>query len=191
MFDRVRRLVKVAFGEGVLAESDPEDLFAISTGYITLGSNGYESLDTAGLCFGNVDATAFEQAVTDIEDLLAISESATARRQDIYEDDYGYSWVILENTDFEELVTAVHGAADTLIEAGFGDYLLCAVFAFQGPREAYLIYNFKRGTWYPFVPIRDGNRDEGIESELADLLTGELQLETEESREYALWGIPF
>lgn len=191
MFDRIRRLVDVAFGEGTLAGSDPEDLFAISTGYVTLGAHGYDSRDTAGLCFGNVDSVAFEQALTDIEELLVVSDSMNAEDVELYDDAYGYSWVLLEHTDFEELVTAVHGAADTLIEAGFGDYLLCAVFAFQESREAYLIYNFKRGTWYPFVPLREGSRDETIEDELADLVEGELELETDQRREYALWGIPF
>lgn len=191
MFDPVRRIVEIAFGEGVLADADPDDLFEISTGYVTLGANGYGSLDQAALAFGNVDASDFDAAVEEIEDLMSVSQSITTKRQEIHEDDYGYTWVVLENSDFDELVTAIHGAADTLIESGFGDYLLCAVFAFSGDKEIYLLYNFKRGKWYPFVPVRQGVRDSETEEEIRELMDGELDLETEKNREYAFWDIPF
>lgn len=191
MFDPVRRIVEIAFGEGVLADADPDDLFEISTGYVTLGANGYGSLDQAALAFGNVDASDFDAAVEEIEDLMSVSQSITTKRQEIHEDDYGYTWVVLENSDFDELVTAIHGAADTLIESGFGNYLLCAAFPFSGDKEIYVLYNFKRGKWYPFVPVRKGVRDSEIEEEIRDLMDGELDLETEKNREYAFWDIPF
>ena len=38
---------------------------------------------------------------------------------------------------------------------GYGDRLLCAVFAFEdesGQAAIYFIYNYKRGAFYPFVP---------------------------------------
>ena len=38
---------------------------------------------------------------------------------------------------------------------GYGDRLLCAVFAFEeNGKPIYWIYNYKRGSFYPFVPTR-------------------------------------
>ncbi len=194
MFDRVRRLLDVTLGEGVLADADPEDLFDISTGYVTLGSNGYPPRNRAGLCFGTVDAADFSAVTTDIAELLDVSSAETVKQEYLIEDEFGYTWVLVENTDFETVVTDVYSAADTLINAGFGSYLLAAVFAFDGQQKraptAYLIYNFKRGTWYPFVPVETGSRDTRQESELRELLDGELDIESEQAREYAFWDIP-
>ena len=191
MFERARRFVSVVLGEGGAAAADPDDLFNVSTGYVTLGANGFDSVDRAGLCFTRVDTVDFDRVVDDIEDLLAVDAEGPEEVSEVTEDDYGYTWVLLEDPDFESLVTAVHMVADTLIEEGYERYLLCAVFAFERDAEVYLIYNFKRGRWYPFVPVAQGRRDEDVERELADLVDGVFAVETDEDRQYALWGIPF
>ena len=54
---------------------------------------------------------------------------------------------------------------------GYGDRLLAAVFAFEEEgRPLYFIYNFKRGTYYPFVPKgkqeRDSERELRIKAQL-------------------------
>lgn len=191
MIDRARRLVEILFGDAGARPSDVDDLFEISTGYVTLASNGYDSLDHAGLCFRRIDDVEFENAIDEIESFLSISVSATTERLEVHEDEYGYRWLVLADSDFEALVTAIQGAADVAIDRGYGTSLLCAVFAFQGDRESYLIYNFKRGKWYPFVPVDESIRDTDAETAIADLVEGELDLEHDESRQYALWGMPF
>jgi hypothetical protein len=52
------------------------------------------------------------------------------------------------------------------------------------------LYNYKRGTFYPFVPDRNRTRDNAFELRLSSVLRGELQIETELEKWYALWGIP-
>ena len=55
----------------------------------------------------------------------------------------------------------------------------------------YVIYNFKRGTFYPFVPAGgDQQRDNERELVLKAQLSGELPIEPELSRWFPLWGIP-
>lgn len=191
MLGRVRRLLDVMLGEGRLGEADPSDLFAITTGHVTLESNGYASLDRAGLCFNRVDAVDFEAAVEELSDLLAVSASEVTEQYEVVDDDYGYAWVLLDDPVFDDLVTSIHAASDTLIERGYGEYLLCAVFAFERNREVYLVYNFKRGAWYPFVPVTDGRRDEDLEATVEELLDDELDIESDDSRRYPLWDIPF
>ena len=73
------------------------------------------------------------------------------------------------------------------------------VFGFQDADGAplYLIYNEKRGTWYPFAP-RTGapgatpaqERDAERELRLKALLGAGLPVEPDVSRWFPLWGIP-
>ncbi|MDQ6730709.1 MAG: hypothetical protein M3022_10495, partial [Actinomycetota bacterium] len=78
---------------------------------------------------------------------------------------------------------------------GYGDRVLCAVFALQDDhsRPLYLIYNYKRGSFYPFVPAgvgAAGQRDNERELVLKAQLGSELPIEPELSRWFPLWGIP-
>ena len=72
--------------------------------------------------------------------------------------------------------------------------LLAALFAFEGraaDRTEYLVYGFKRGTFWPFVPSGKGQeRDNAEEMRLKNELEGELPIEPELERWFPLWGIP-
>jgi hypothetical protein len=191
MLDRARRFVAVLFGEGTVSDADPEDLFDISTADIDLELGGYEPANRAGLCFNQVESVDFDAVVADIEDILVASEVDSYTEYEVTEDEYGYKWVALADPVFDDLVTLVHVASDTLITSGYEQYLLCAVFAFQAEVEVYWIYNFKRGTWYPFAPDSVGDRRTDIEADVAELMGSQLDLEDDDSRQYPLWGIPF
>lgn len=188
MLDRLRRVIGIAFGEGVLENADPDDLFDISTGYVTLGANGYESRREAAVCVGTVDTTEFAAVLEDVDALLDLDGASP--KNHLETDASGYTWAVFENEDFEGLVTEVYGVVDTLLEAGAGDYLLAAVFAFENETRAYWIYNFKRGTWYPFVPRGRYTRDTDTEDRLRELLATELDLEEKANREYPFWDLP-
>ena len=51
-------------------------------------------------------------------------------------------------------MVALNTVSVELQGGGYGDRLLAAVFAFEDEngKPVYFIYNFKRGTYYPFVP---------------------------------------
>lgn len=191
MAGRVGRFLEVLFGEAGATGAEPEDLFEISTAWITLETNGYAHVDRAGLCFSDVESVDYEDVVRDVEDLLAVSGEESRATSEVVDDDYGYRWVLIADADFEDLVGDVHMASDTLIEAGYESYLLCAVFAFEATSEVYWLYNFTRGTWYPFAPTPDGDRDTDLEADLVDLVGHELDVESDLDRRYPLWGIPF
>ena len=191
MREHLGRFAEILFGEGGVTGADPEDLFEITTAWITLGSHGYESVDRGGLCFSSVESVDFDAVVDDVEDMLSVSAAETPVEYSVVDDDFGYKWVLLSDAMFEDVVTDVHMASDTLITEGYENYLLCAVFAFEDDREVYLVYNFKRGTWYPFVPTQTGQRDTALEDELRDLVGSELDFELDPNRQYPLWGIPF
>ena len=69
-------------------------------------------------------------------------------------DSYGYEWLIVHDPDLEDQVTSVHAVASELTAQGFGAQLLAAPFLFEGggKHPVYLIYGFKRGTFWPFIP---------------------------------------
>lgn len=180
-------------------DADPDDLFGMSTAYVTMEADlGYEPGGEAALCFSVVDSTDFADAVGEVREILVAGETETGTIARFVEDAHGYSWVVLEDDDIEDLITSVHFAADTLVERGYGSRLLAAVFAFRDPdadtawdesvRFVYWIYSFRRGSFYPFAPEPgEHERDATAEFKLQSVLDGELDVEDDEAYWYPLW----
>jgi hypothetical protein len=148
------------------------------------------------------------------------------------EDSYGYHWLVIEDSDIEELVTRVHLVNSSLADAGWGPQLLCSVFgvaelADQGtgdespeltesldeaqpsvgtgtdplpeptagpghvvPSTAFLVYLFKRGSFYPFIPDGTEKRDTEKELRLKSLVAADLVVEPDLDRWFPLWDLP-
>jgi len=71
---------------------------------------------------------------------------------------------------------------------GFGSRLLAAVFGFERDGvDAYWIYSFRRGAYYPFSPKGTSDRNQQVEFKLQSVLDGELGLEDDEAYWYPLW----
>lgn len=192
LFDALRQVLGVQAEADATREADPEDLFGMSTAYVTMEANlGYDPIGKAALCFSAVDSTDFEEAVSEVRAILAAGEEETGTIADVREDDYGYHWVVLTDDDFEDLVTSIHFAADTLDAEGFGSRLLAAVFGFEKSgaesNSAYWIYSFRRGSYYPFAPTTSEERDQRVEFKLESVLAGELDIEADEAYWYPLW----
>jgi hypothetical protein len=190
LFDTVRSVFGLQAESDATRDADPEDLFGMSTAYVTMEANlDFRSVGAAALCFGEVDSTDFADAVTEVEDILHAGQEETGTAFSRHADDHGYHWVVLEDPDPEDLVTSVHFAADTFIERGYGSRLLAAVFGFERPDgdRAYWIYSFRRGAYYPFAPAGHRERDNRLEFKLRSVLEGELAVEDDEAYWYPLW----
>jgi hypothetical protein len=191
LFDSMKSVLGISAERDAARGADPEDLFGMSTAYLTMGAElDFESAGEAALCFSDVDSTDFADAVREVEDILAAGEEETGTSFRRHSDQHGYQWVILADDDPEDLVTSVHFAADTFIERGYGSRLLAAVFAFEHARDdtrAYWVYSFRRGAYYPFVPRGDRERNQRLEFKLESMLDGELGIEADESYWYPLW----
>jgi hypothetical protein len=178
-------------GKTKLPEAKTEDLFAISTAAVTLeASLGYRADGQAGVCIKPLESSHYEAARREIEDLLNISIKDTGTGYKIQKDEYNYLWVLLSDPDFEDLVTGVQMVSQVLTEQGFGTQLLAAVYRFRGEDVIYWIYNFKQGTYYPFVPAGGRERDTSREFRLRALMQKEMPVEKDESRWYPMWGMP-
>lgn len=113
------------------------------------------------------------------------------------EDAYGYRWLLLDDTDVEDLVGRVHLVNSTLSDNGWGPQLLCSVFgvvpgegAASTARPLYLVYLFKRGTFYPFAPTGKQRRDSELELRVRAVLGTDLPVEQDLSRWFPLWDLP-
>jgi hypothetical protein len=186
-------LADVLFGRKKLKEAQGERIFALSTARVTLEVElGLRPASRAAVCFKPLSAGDFvrvENEMTELVEALAVGSGSKVRRE---QDEFGYEWLVVEDRELEDLVTAVHAAAQELAERGFGSQPLAALFRFEGEeRPVYLVYGYKRGTWWPFVPTGEGQeRDNARELALKAKLGSELPLEEDLSRWFALFDAP-
>jgi hypothetical protein len=169
-------------------------LFAMSTAAVTLemelelGSSG-----RAAIVFQPLETADFTSIVRDMEEVLRGTGEDTGTEIEKTDDSFGYRWMLLTDPEFEDLVVGVNVVSQALQDGGYGERILCAVFAFRdnAGKPVYWIYNYKRGAYYPFVPAAgDQRRDSERELRLRAQIGNELPVETELERWFPLWGIP-
>ncbi len=180
----------------------------------------------------------FEEMQAEVVKLLSMDGAADFHKA---QDAYGYQWLVIEDSDIEELVTRIHMVNLSLSDAGWGPQLLCSVFGIaelpddggspeleaplgavrtvstegNSPAEeplsdqvgapmpeptagpghvikstAYLVYLFKRGTFYPFIPTGHEKRDIEKELRLKSLVADDLVVESDLDRWFPLWDLP-
>jgi hypothetical protein len=120
---------------------------------------------------------------------VAARESGSKLRRK--SDEFGYEWLVVEDPDFEDLVTTVHLVGSELQARGFGPQLLAAIFKFEGAgHPVHWIYGYKRGTFWPFVPTGEQERDNAEELELKAKLEKELPIEPDLSMWFGMFDAP-
>jgi hypothetical protein len=187
-------LFDILAGRRKLAKPAPDRLFALSTAYVTfqtelsIGSRG-----VAGIVFQPLATADFEQIAADMVEVVQGTSGDSGTTVETRDDDYDYRWMILRDPDFEDLVVGVNAVSSALEAGGYGERILCAVFAFEDAkgRPLYWIYNYKRGSFYPFAPAGgEQQRDNEREMRLKAQVGAELPVEPELERWFPLWGIP-
>jgi hypothetical protein len=183
-------ILDALFGIRKLSPPKTDDLFKLAPACVTME----DALDIrpsgkAGICFRAYDTKSFEDVKGDIVSILNNSEFNG--RYKVAEDEYHFTWVVLESPSIDDLVAGIHMVSQLLIDGGFGDHILCAVFEFKKHTQAfYLVYNYRRGRFYPFIPQNDKERDTALEYRLKSLVSDELPVESPDYW-YPIWGIPF
>jgi hypothetical protein len=171
----------------------PDRLFAMTTAQVTLETSlGLKHRETAGIVFQPLGTADFQGILAETEELLRGSAEDTGTEIKTSEDEFGYRWLILTDPDFDDLVVSLNTISVQLQGGGYGDRLLCAVFAFEeNGKPLYFIYNFKRGAYYPFVPAPgEQARDSERELRLKSQVGAELPFEEDMGRWFPLWEIP-
>lgn len=188
-------LFDVITGRRKLKQPVPTDrVFAMSTAAVTLQLElGLETAGKAGIVFQPLATADFEGIVRDMEEVVRGTGEETGTAITTEDDAFGYRWLILEDPDMEDLVVGINAVSTAIEGGGYGDRILCAVFAFrdQARKPVYWIYNYKRGAFYPFVPSGGAQqRDNERELRLKAQIGLELPVEVELERWFPLWGIP-
>ena len=183
----------ILFGRKKLKEAAEERLFAISTARVTLETElGLKPSGVAAVCFKPLAAGEFVRSENELQELLDVATGESGSKVERKEDDYGFTWLIVRDQEFESLVATTHLVSSELESGGFGSQLLAAAFRFDGgSHPVYWIYGFKRGAFWPFVPTGTGQeRDNATELELKAKLEKELPIEQDLSRWFGLFGAP-
>jgi len=187
-------LFEILTGKRKIKGPAPDRLFAMSTAAVTLEMTlQLRSAGKAAIVFQPLATADFESIVTDMEEVLRGTGDDTGTRVERTDDSFGYRWMVLADPDFEDLVVGINVVSQALQDGGYGDRILCAVFAFRDAqdRKVYWIYNYKRGAYYPFVPAGgEQRRDTERELRLKAQIGSELPIEAELERWFPLWGIP-
>jgi hypothetical protein len=180
----------------------PDRLFAITTAYVTLqAEHQIDPTGQAAIVFQALATSDFESTLKEMEQVVAATGGESGSTVTTEDDSYGYRWMILHNPpgapSVEDLAVGINAVSGSIETAGYGERLLCAVFAFLDARKqrVYFIYNYKRGDWYPFVPDSSSTqpgqqRDTERELQIKAQIASELPIEPELERWFPLWGIP-
>ena len=177
----------------------PDRLFAISTAYVTLqAEHQINPTGTAAIVFQALATSEFETTLREMEEVVTATGGDSGTKVTSQDDSFGYRWMVLRNPEgapsVEDLAVGINAVSSSIETAGYGERLLCAVFAFEDARKqrVYFIYNYKRGYWYPFVPASGQQQQRSTERELQikAQMASELPIEPELERWFPLWGIP-
>lgn len=191
-------------------QADLDALFALPSASITLQSAAAIACSGhAGVCFKPPTGQGFADTEAEVMSLLSMDDASGLSSS---QDSFGYQWLVMEDPDIEQLVTRIHLVNSSLSDAGWGPQLLCSVFGLaklpdaspdDATREgasvgagtvmlstAYLVYLFKRGTFYPFVPTGHEQRSTEEEFKLRSLVADDLTVETDLDRWFPLWDLP-
>ena len=183
-----------------------EGIFSLSSAYITLETKlGLTSTNRCGICIKSVSGLYFSETVNEVREFLKISSSEFRTKHVIVTDKYDYLWVMVKGMGFEDILVASNGIVDIIIDRGFRDQMLAAAFEFTKPiaptsnsnhppqfEPQFLIFNYKRGKFYPFVPLgAQEKRRSDYELTLMSIISKEVPWETDMSVWYPMWDMPF
>ena len=181
------------FGKKRLKGATLDRLFALSASVVAIEADlGLQPAGAAAVVFKPLSAGEFVRAENEIQELLDVAARDSSSKIERTHDTYGYEWFVIRDPDVEDLVTSTHLISSELRDRGFDEQLLAAVFLFKGGEHpVYLIYGYKRGTFWPFVPTGEGQeRDNAEELELKAKLDGELPVEPDLSRWFGVFDAP-
>ena len=182
----------VLFGRKKLSEPREDRLFALTTAAVTLQTElGLVTAGAAAVAFKPQSSGEFRSAFDDVDKLMDAVAQQCGSEVERKSDEFGFDWIIVRDPDLEDLVATAHTLASELTAQGFGSQLLAAAFPFKGGEHpVYWIYGFKRGAFWPFVPVGKDQRDNATELELKAKLEKELPVEPDLTRWFALFDAP-
>ncbi|HRY10933.1 MAG: hypothetical protein H6526_05310 [Actinobacteria bacterium] len=184
----------MGFFDSLLGRSEPpkpdlDQLFGLPSAAITLQvSLGALPTGAGSVAFRAPEGKAFADVVADVKQLLTATSDPDL---EVTHDAFGYTWITVRASEITDVVNALHAINVSIQDAGFGPQLLCSLVGFErdGQRFA-LVYLYKRGSFYPFAPVTEPQRDSVLELQLRDLLRDDVNMEQDLTRWFPVWGAP-
>lgn len=167
-------------------------LFSVPQAALTMQAEGFAFTGRGAVCFRDADGKADDELITSAQEMIRTDPNASA---ELHADEFGFTWleVVRPSGDVAGLVTDLHAVNSTLNDHGFDAGLLCStvIFEHEGRRLA-LVYLFKRGTFYPFVPETTSarRRDNPTELQIRALIENDVPIEADLQKWLAIWGAP-
>jgi hypothetical protein len=200
LFDRIKnRISRWSNDESRVNDSDL--IFSLSSSHITLDRK--VGLVTTGRCVlviktnGGQYFREMEQEVKRFLDALETEDSsAVDLRYDTITDYNGYLWIVLYGKRIEDLLAGLTAVGDLVMERGFSNQILAAVFQFYSERDnnqsSFLVYDYKRNKFYPFVPLshKRKTRNTTEEMRIMETMADEIPFEKDKDLWYPLWNLP-
>ncbi len=189
----------MGFLDAVLGRRKParpnlDSLFSVPSAAITVqAALDFVPTGRAAVAFRAPEGRAFADIEAEVQALL---DAGGGPPVELAEDGFGFDWIVVRTDpiDVATAVTDAHAVNTSLVESGFGPQLLCSLVSFRGPnaQPLALVYLYKAGTFYPFAPVAGERekRDNVLELQVRDLLQGELPMEQDLSRWFAVWDAP-
>ncbi len=180
--------------DSILGRSQPpkpdlDQLFGLPSAAITLQvSLGAVPTGAGSVAFRAPEGKAFADVVADVKQLLTATSDPDL---EVTQDSFGYTWITVRAPDIADVVNGLHAINVSIQDAGFGPQLLCSLVAFDRDDQRFaLVYLYKRGSFYPFAPVAEPQRDSVLELQLRDLLRDDLRVEEDLTRWFPAWGAP-
>ncbi len=169
---------------GELAEAGPE-----------LASElGITSQNRAAIVFKPLETQEYMFAIDTIEQKLTYDPRSAASKLERKSDKYGYRWYMFKSGNIDDLVGSVSLVGEELAGQKLADQLLAAVFPFKSKddRIVNLIFNYKNGGFYTFVPkdVENEVRDTEYELELMSKLEDSIVIDEKKANWYPMWDMP-
>jgi hypothetical protein len=186
----------MGFFDAILGRSTPppadlDVLFSMPQAALSLQVAGFTATGLGSVCFRDAEGQVDDSVVGDAKKLITTDAGSTV---EITDDGHGYRWLTVTRAagDITGLVTDLHAANSSLVDAGFGGGLLCSTVLFKTPEggSCALVYLFKQGSVYPFVPLAGQRRDNAVELQVRGLIDEDVPVEPKLDRWLALWGAP-
>jgi hypothetical protein len=201
LLDRIKnRMSRWSNDESRVNDSDL--IFSLSSSHITLDRK--VGLVTTGRCVlviktnGGQYFREMELEVKRFLDAVETEEDSSAAdlRYDTITDYHDYLWIVLYGKRIEDLLAGLTAVGDLVMERGFSNQILAAVFQFYNERDnnqsSFLVYDYKRNKFYPFVPVshKRKTRNTTEEMRIMETMADEIPFEKDKDLWYPLWNLP-
>jgi hypothetical protein len=200
LFDRIKNRVS-RWANDETRVNDSDLIFSLSSSHITLDRKG--GLVTTGRCLLVIKTNGgqyFREMEQEVKRFLNALETEDSSAVDLHYDtitDYhGYLWIVLYGKRIEDLLAGLTAVGDLVMERGFSDQILAAVFQFYNERDnnqsSFLVYDYKRNKFYPFVPVSHKRkiRNTAEEMRIMETMADEMPFEKDKDLWYPLWNLP-